>query len=125
MKTRRHDASGTPGLPPAPAPPSRDANPWPMSAQSEAPPKLHPRVSEAVRKSQDPRAPEAPRPAGASTAGGKFAWLPYLILVFIAVTSLRVAIEAFESGNAEAAIGPLIAIVFAVFVVWRRMRRRR
>jgi hypothetical protein len=33
--------------------------------------------------------------------------------------------EAFESGNVEAAIGPLIAIVFVAFVVWRRMRKRR
>jgi hypothetical protein len=96
-----------------------------MSAQSEAPPKLHPRVREAVRKSKDPRAPEAPRSAATTTAGGKFAWLPYLMLVFIAATSLRVAIEAFESGNAEAAIGPLIAIVFVMVVVWRRLRRRR
>ena len=51
-------------------------------------------------------------------------WLPYLMLVFVVVTSLRVAIEAFGAGSVEAAIGPLLAILFAVFFVWRRMRRK-
>ena len=45
MKTRQRDSSGTPGLPPAPAPPSRDANPWPMSEQRAPAPQVHPRAA--------------------------------------------------------------------------------
>ena len=124
MKTKERDSSGTPGLPPAPAPPSRDANPWPMSGQGGGAPKLHPRVREAVRKAGDKSGP--PVVERAPSAGGqRLAWLPYLMLVFVVVTSLRVAIEAFDAGNVEAAIGPLIAILFAAFFVWRRLRRKR
>ena len=123
MKTRQRDSSGTPGLPPAPAPPSRDANPWSMSGQGDASPKLHPRVREAVSKAS---AKHGPPVVERSPSGGrqKLAWLPYLMLVFVVVTSLRVAIEAFDAGQVEAAIGPLLAILFAAFFVWRRMRRR-
>jgi hypothetical protein len=123
MKTRQRDSSGTPGLPPAPAPPSRDANPWSMSGQGDDAPKLHARVREAVRKAGDKSGP--PVAERAPSAGGqKLAWLPYLMLVFVVVTSLRVAIEAFGAGHVEAAIGPLLAILFAAFFVWRRMRRK-
>jgi len=123
MKTKERDSSGTRGLPPAPAPPSRDANPWPMSGQAGGAPKLHPRVREAVRKAGnkgDPSAVERKPSAGSQ----KLAWLPYLMLVFVVVTSLRVAIEAFGAGQVEAAIGPLLAILFAAFFIWRRMRRK-
>lgn len=124
MKTKERDLSATPGLPPAPAPPSRDANPWPMSGQTGGAPKLHPRVREAVRKAGSKGDPPVVERAP-STGGQKLAWLPYLMLVFVVVTSLRVAMEAFEAGNVEAAIGPLIAILFAAFFVWRRLRRKR
>jgi len=124
MKTRQRDSSGTPGLPPAPAPPSRDANPWPMSGQGDDAPKLHPRVREAVSnaasKRDQPGVQQLP-----PTGGQRLSWLPYLMLVFVVATSLRVAIEAFEAGNLEAAVGPLVAILFVAFIAWRRMRRRR
>jgi len=123
MKTRQRDPSGTPGLPPAPAPPSRDANPWPMSGQGEDAPKLHPRVREAVGNAGGKRGPPVVERAP-SVGGPKLVWLPYLMLVFVVATSLSVAIEAFDAGNVEAAIGPLIAILFAAFFVWRRMRRK-
>lgn len=124
MKTKERDSSGTPGLPPAPAPPSRDANPWPMSGQAGGASKLHPRVREAVRKAGNKGDPPVVERAP-SVGGQKLAWLPYLMLVFVVLTSLRVAIEAFDAGNVEAAIGPLIAILFAAFFVWRRLRRKR
>jgi len=124
MKTRQRDSSGTPGLPPAPAPPSRDANPWPMSGQGDDAPKLHPRVREAVSnaasKRDQPGVKQLP-----PTGGQRLSWLPYLMLVFVVATSLRVAIEAFEAGNLEAAVGPLVAILFVAFIAWRRMRRKR
>lgn len=124
MKTKQRDPSGTPGLPPAPAPPSRDANPWPMSAQREPASKLHPRVREAVSNAAGKR--DQPGVKESSPAGGqKLSWLPYLMLVFVVATSIRVAIEAFDAGNVEAAIGPLVAILFAAFFVWRRARRKR
>jgi hypothetical protein len=120
MKTKASDSSGTPGLPPAPAPPSRDVNPWPMSGQREAAPKVHPRARAAVTRRDHPVEKES-MPSG----GQKLSWLPYLMLVFVVATSLRVAIEAFEGGNVEAAVGPLIAIAFVAFLAWRRIRRRR
>jgi len=123
MRTRQRDSSGTPGLPPAPAPPSRDANPWSMSGQGDDAPKLHPRVREAVRNAGSKHAPPVVE-RSPSPGRQKLAWLPYLMLVFVLVTSLRVAIEAFDAGNVEAAIGPLLAILFAAFFVWRRMRRK-
>jgi hypothetical protein len=46
------------------------------------------------------------------------------MLVFVIATSLSVAIEAFGAGQVEAAIGPLLAILFAAFFVWRRSRRK-
>ena len=123
MKTRHRDSSGTPGLPSAPAPPSRDANPWPISGQGDDAPKLHPRVREAVRNAGSKDAP--PVVERSPSAGRQnLSWLPYLMLVFVIVTSLRVAIEAFGAGHVEAAIGPLLAILFAAFFVWRRMRRK-
>ena len=123
MKTRQRDSSATPGLPPAPAPPSRDANPWSMSGQGDDAPKLHPRVREAVRNADSKHAPPVVE-RSPSAGHQKLAWLPYLMLVFVVVTSLRVAIEAFGAGNVEAAIGPLLAILFAAFFVWRRLRRK-
>lgn len=124
MKTRQRDPSGTPGLPPAPAPPSRDSNPWPMSGQEDVSPKPHPRVREAVSNAGSMRGPPVVK-RSPSRGGEKLAWLPYLLLVFVVATSLRVAIEAFDAGEVEAAIGPLIAILFAAFFVWRRIRRKR
>jgi hypothetical protein len=47
------------------------------------------------------------------------------MLVFVVATSLRFAIEAFGAGNVEAAIGPLIALLFVAFFVWRRIQRQR
>jgi len=124
MKTRQHGSSGTPGLPPAPAPPSRDANPWPMSEQREPAPQLHPRVRAAVENAASRR--NQPVVKETPSAGvRKLSWLPYLMLVFVAATSIRLAIEAFEAGNIEAAVGPLVAILFAAFFVWRRWKRRR
>jgi hypothetical protein len=124
MKTRQRDSSGTPGLPPAPAPPSRDANPWPMSEQRAPAPQVHPRARRAVENAasrhNQPVVNES-RPAG----GRKLSWLPSLMLVFVAATSIRVAIEAFEAGTIEAAVGPLLAILFAAFFVWRRIKRKR
>jgi hypothetical protein len=124
MKTKERDSSGTPGLPPAPAPPSRDANPWPMSDQGGGAPKLHPRVREAVRNADGKDAPPVVE-RSPSTGRQKLSWLPYLMLVFVVVTSLRVAIEAFGAGHVEAAIGPLLAILFAALFVWRRTKRKR
>jgi hypothetical protein len=94
-----------------------------MSGQGDGVPKLHPRVREAVRKAGNKGDP--PVVERAPSAGGqKLSWLPYLMLVFVIATSLRVAIEAFGAGQVEAAIGPLLAILFAAFFVWRRLRRK-
>lgn len=119
MKTRERETSVTIGLPPAPAPTARDANPWPLSTPAANPQPVHPRV--AAARGSDEAAPPAPPPAARRR---RLVWLPLAIAGLVAATALRGAIEAFASGAAEAAIGPLVLVVLAAVIAWRRLRRR-
>jgi hypothetical protein len=47
------------------------------------------------------------------------------VLLFIAGTAIRVALEAAATGRPEALIGPLVMFAFVVFMAWRLVRRRR
>jgi membrane protein implicated in regulation of membrane protease activity len=47
-----------------------------------------------------------------------------VVLAFIVAAGIGGVITALESGNVEAAIGPLLMTAFAVLVLWRRLRRR-
>lgn len=121
MKTRNRDANITPGLPPPPAPTSRDANPWPMGeghspsrtgipASAKAPARPH-RFPTKSPETIEPRR----RPA----------FVPLAILAFVAVTAIGLIADALESGNVEEAIGPIVAVVFVAFMLWRQLRDRR
>lgn len=114
MKTRNRDANSTPGLPPPPAPTSRDANPWSMG---EA------RVPE--RKGQPPAAATPRRPTRfptkppSSVEPRRRRGVPLVILAFIAATAIGLVADALKSDSFEDAIGPIVTIVFVAFMIWR------
>lgn len=123
MKTRSRDATTTPGLPPPPAPTSRDANPWSMG-EGRAPDRggIPPtdKGSSPTRSRRFPTKPPdtlQPRRPGAA--------VPLVILAFIAMTAIGLVADALESGKLEDAIGPIIAVVFVAFMIIRQLRRRR
>ena len=121
MKTRSRDATTTPGLPPPPAPTSRDANPWSMG-EVHAPDRggIPPAAQAPARPRRFPtRPPDTTRPRGPGAA------VPLVILAFIAMTAIGLVADALESGRLEEAIGPIIAVVFVAFMIVRQLRRRR
>jgi hypothetical protein len=125
MKTRSRDATTTPGLPPPPAPTSRDANPWSIG-EVHAPQ----RTGIPPSAKAPAEAPGRPRrfptqPPGTLKPRRRAAAVPLVILAFIAMTAIGLVVDAFESGQLEEAIGPIIAIVFVAFMIFRQLRRRR
>lgn len=121
MKTRSRDATTTPGLPPPPAPTSRDANPWSMG-ERHAPDRtgIPPSAQAPARPRRFPT-----KPPGTSAPRRRPAAVPLVILAFIAMTAIGLVAEALESGNMEKAIGPLVAVVFVAFMIVRQLRGRR
>ena len=114
-KTRSPDAQSPPGLPPPPAPPSRDANPWPMSAPAGSGTHVprHPRAA------GWPPAPRTPTDSAARRPR-RLPWIPLLILFAILATGVQTAIRALWEGDVERAIGALV--IFAVVAVVARPR---
>ena len=125
MKTRSRDTTATPGLPPPPAPTSRDANPWSMGAadapaRGGIPPSAHAQAQDPARPRRFPiKPPDTTRPRRRSAA------VPLVILAFIAMTAIGLVADALESGNLAEAIGPIIAVVFVAFMIVRQLRGRR
>jgi hypothetical protein len=126
MKTRSRDTTTTtPGLPPPPAPTSRDANPWSMG-EVHAPDRGGiPPAAQA-----QPKAPERQRrfpvkPPETTKGRRRGAAVPLVILAFIAMTAIGLVADALESGNLAEAIGPVVAVVFVAFMIVRQLRRRR
>jgi hypothetical protein len=130
MKTRTPAATGTPGLPPPPAPVSRDANPWPMATKPEA---VKPRLAIPEAAPRERAEPGAVRRrhsrAGAEGAAARreprLRWLPAMILVAVAGTALRVGVEALEAGDVESAVGALVMGAMVAFVAWRQFAGKR
>jgi hypothetical protein len=121
MKIRNRDANTTPGLPPPPAPTSRDANPWSMG-ETHAPDRtgIPPSAKGPVRPHRFPtKSPETIEPRR------RPAFVPLAILAFIAMTAIGLVFAALESGNVEEAIGPIVALVFVAFMIFRQLRGRR
>ncbi len=121
MKTRNRDANTAPGLPPPPAPTSRDANPWSMG-EPHAPDRTGiPAAAKArVRPHRFPtKSSETIEPRR------RPAFVPLAILAFVAMTAIGLVADALESGNVEEAIGPVVAVVFVAFMIWRQLRSRR
>lgn len=121
MKTRNRDSNTTPGLPPPPAPTSRDANPWSMG-ETHAPDRtgIPASAKTPARTHRFPiKSPETIEPRR------RPAFVPLAILAFIAMTAIGLVADALESGSIEAAIGPIVAVVFVAFMIWRQLRGRR
>lgn len=118
MKTRNRDTNTTPGLPPPPAPTSRDANPWSM-AEARAP----------DRKGQSPSAATPSRPTRFPTKPPsrveprRRPVVPLVILAFMAATAIGLVADALRSGSFEEAIGPVVTVVFVAFMIWRAVTR--
>lgn len=114
MKTRNRDANTTPGLPPPPAPTSRDANPWSMG-EAHVP----------DRKGQPPaaatpgRSTRFPTKPPSSLEPRRRPVVPIAILTFVAAIAIGLVADALRSGSLEEAIGPIVAVVFVAFMIWR------
>jgi hypothetical protein len=118
MKTRNRDANTTPGLPPPPAPTSRDANPWSMGGTQvpdrKAPP---PAAATPGRPTRFPTGPPS------SVEPRRRPVVPLVILAFVAATALGLVADALKSGRLEDAIGPVVTVVFVAFMIWRAVTR--
>ncbi len=118
MKTRNRDTNITPGLPPPPAPTSRDANPWSMG-ETQVP----------DRKGQPPAAATPRRPnrfptkPPSSVEPRRRPVVPLVILAFIAMTAIGLVADALKSGSLEEAIGPIVTVLFVAFMIWRAVTR--
>jgi len=108
MKTRSKEPPAKSGLPPPPAPPSRDANPWAMTS-STGDPKLSRR--EVSRSAPSPR-----RPLQAA---------PLLVLIFMASMGLRLGFQAWRDQDYAGMFAALAILSMVAFMFWRRSRPRR
>lgn len=121
MRRKNRDVPTTPGLPPPPAPTSRNANPWSVG-DTHAPDRtgIPPSAKDPVRSHRFPtKSPETIEPRR------RPAFVPLAILAFIAMTAIGLVADALESGSIEEAIGPILALVFVVFMIFRQLRGRR
>jgi hypothetical protein len=129
MKTRSRDATTTPGLPPPPAPTSRDANPWSIG-EGPAPDRTGIPPSARASAKASAEVPGRPRrfptkPPGSIGPRRRVTAVPLVILGFIAMTAIGLVADALESGDLEGAIGPIFAVVFVAFMIFRLLRSRR
>jgi len=138
MKTRRPNTGTTPGLPAPPAPTARDANPWSISSQE--PRQAAPRErgqspvpgslggQKSVSPASWPRTGAEPKRSREYTVGGprprRLPLFALLVPATIVLVALLGAVRALESGDYRAAVGPLLAVGFAAFMLVRVMRRR-
>jgi hypothetical protein len=120
MKTRASDEQARSGLPQPPAPTARDANPWQMSQSAGAKPHLprHPRA---------PGWPPPPRSSElrAARRARRRPWIPVLILFFVVGSGVQMALRALAERNVESALGALLIIAAAAFLMVRRVQRAR
>jgi hypothetical protein len=114
MKTRPNEPPAKAGLPPPPAPPAHDANPWAMSSSAGAPPASPPRR----RAQPDPSrsVPSHRRPLQAA---------PLLVLVFMASLGVRLAFDAWRDQDYAGMFAALAILSMVAFMFWRRRRPRR
>jgi hypothetical protein len=118
MKTRSNEPPATHGLPPPPAPPARDANPWAMSSSAGGPP-ASPPASPPRRRAQPDLSRSVPshrRPLQAA---------PLLVLVFMASLGVRLAFDAWRDQDYAGMFAALAILSMVAFMIWRRSRPRR
>jgi len=120
MKTRSSDPQLGHGLPPPPAPPARDANPWQMSSGARGA-RYEPRHPRAPGWPPQPDAAR-PDPVGRSP---RTPWIPVLVLFAILGSGVQLAIRALGSGEVEKAIGALLIFAVVAVVGLRRLLKRK
>jgi hypothetical protein len=49
--------------------------------------------------------------------------VPLAILAFVAAIAIGLVADALKSGSFEEAIGPVVAVVFVAFMIWRAVTR--
>jgi len=49
--------------------------------------------------------------------------VPIAILTFVAAIAIGLVADALRSGSLEEAIGPIVAVVFVAFMIWRAVTR--
>lgn len=127
MKTRDRDNKSVNGLPPPPAPPARDANPWTVSSDG---------LSDAGRRPGAP--PGAPVDLLSRTTGQKRLRarplpnpkprrppvVPITILAIMMLAPIVAALRGLGAGSLAELIGPLVVLVFVGLIAFRIMRSR-
>lgn len=116
MKTRSKEPPATHGLPPPPAPPAHDANPWPMSSSKPAPDPTLPPGRRRAMPDPSRSVPGQRRPPGAA---------PLLVLIFIGSMGLRLASHAWRDQDYAGMFAALAILSMVAFMFWRRRRSRR
>ena len=124
-KRGQDSSSRTPGseMPPAPAPPSRDANPWPMPEQHPDTARRQVPVGVRLGKSGVRRRPD--QAPGRKPQGSERRLVPLFIVAGIIGLAFTAALDAAESGDLVGIVVPILIVGVVAFGVLRRSRRRR
>ncbi|HXV40894.1 MAG TPA: hypothetical protein VD701_08030 [Steroidobacteraceae bacterium] len=132
---------GQRGLPPAPAPTRRGANPWRLSDTARKREALPPggdaaaqellealfsgkQQEQATPATLQPPPPEERRPQGMMRSRRKSGFWPLLVLLLIAGVLVKLVLEARESGDWRELIPAIFAILFIAHAIWRSRRRQ-
>ena len=116
MKTRSNESPAKSGLPPPPAPPAHDANPWPMSASKSRQDLTAPPSRSRGRPDLSRSLPGHCRPLGAA---------PLLVLIFLCAAGVRLAVHAWRDQDYAGMFAALAILSLVALMFWRRSRVRR
>lgn len=120
----RRNLGGSP-LPPPPAPPSRDANPWTMTSGRVLRPSPASRAAAATpRPGAPPSGAPTPASSGAPGPSSRARLIPLAILGGVLLAVGGNAIEAFLRGDYVGALVPLVFVGFVAVGVVRGLRHR-
>jgi len=120
MKTKFPGANDKPALPPPPAPPARDANPWTIS---DAPAAGRATAQQSPTTRRRRFEPDLSRARPGRERPTRF--MPLAVLLFIAGAGVNLALQALREGNVEAAMGALVVVGLVAFVLVRRLVAKR
>jgi hypothetical protein len=124
-KRKQDSSSRNPGAEmPAPlAPPSRDANPWPMPDQHPDATRSQAPAGVRLGKSGLRRRPD--QAPGASPPRSERRLIPLFIVAGIIGLAFTAALDAAQSGDLVGIIVPILIVGVVAFGVLRRSRRKR
>jgi hypothetical protein len=120
---RSNHSSGA-SMPAPPAPPSRDANPWPMPEQHpDAGARPQAQANVRLGKSGLRRRPD--QAPGATPPRSERRLIPLFIVAGVIGLAFTAALDAAESGDLVGIIVPILIVGVVAFGVLRRYRRKR